>query len=380
MADTDKTNSYDYDCPEELIATVPADSRDDSRLLVSDPKRGEIRHGAFTQLPELLAEGDLLVFNNSRVVNARLQAEKTETGGAVELLVLDVLNENLDWTDVPTENLRFKCLTKSSNPPKPGMALTLLTSDGRQKSATVLGWEDGISRVEISFERSPEAFLDDWGDVPLPPYIESKRDDKSGELAVDDAARYQTIYASEPGSVAAPTAGLHFSEPIFERLDECGVETAFVTLDVGRGTFEPIREERLSEHDMHRERYRLEDSEARKIGDALESGGRIIPVGTTSMRVLETEARRAAPLESGDKTTSLFIKPPFEFQICDGLITNFHLPESTLLALVAAFTGYDFMNQIYDAAIQQRYRLYSYGDSMIALDGITDAYDSTFGG
>jgi S-adenosylmethionine:tRNA ribosyltransferase-isomerase len=366
--DLDAVDAYDYELPEELVAAHPAERRAGSRLLVGSRQTRSLEHSEFSRLPEFLRPGDLLVFNDTRVIPARILTHK-QTGGAVELLVLDVDTPAgaARFTEAAGGRLVFRCMTRSSRPLRANMELSV---DGADVPAVVVRqWESGQAVVEVDWEGTALQFLESAGHMPLPPYI-LKRREHLGEPAAArprDQRRYQTIYASRPGAVAAPTAGLHFSDGLFSQLDQMGVERAFVTLQVGAGTFRPMSSERLSEHTMHAEEYEVSEDLAEALAGAEERGGRVIAVGTTSARALEAEARRATPFEPGVRRTDIFLHPGVDFSVCDGLITNFHLPRSTLLALVAGFAGYEFMRQIYAEAVEDRYRFYSYGDAMLLV-------------
>ncbi|QDG54533.1 tRNA preQ1(34) S-adenosylmethionine ribosyltransferase-isomerase QueA [Persicimonas caeni] len=366
--DLDAVDAYDYELPEELIAAHPADRRGESRLLVARRDSAQIEHVQFSDLPDYLEPSDLLVFNNTRVIPARIMAKK-ETGGAVEMLVLDIIEPGGEdrWTEEAGGTVVFRCMTRSSRALRPGMELTADAGDAGP--FVVREWEAGKAEVEVDWDGAPVDLLEEVGQMPLPPYILKRRKTlgEAEEATADDRKRYQTVYAAKPGAVAAPTAGLHFSEELLERLEERGIRRAFVTLQVGIGTFRPVSADRLSEHEMHSEEYEISAELARAIEETREAGGRIIAVGTTSMRALEAEARRDKPFEPGVRRTDIFLHPGVDFEVCDGLVTNFHLPRSTLLALVAGLAGYDFMRQIYAEAIEERYRFYSYGDGMLIL-------------
>ena len=368
--DFDRIESYDYDLPGELIAAEPAVERPQSRLLAADPRTKEIRHLQFRALPELLDEGDLLVFNDAYVVGARLQATKP-TGGVVELFVVDVLEpQGADrWSARPSRPCPkeanvgplVRCMTKSSKRLRAG---TKLTVEGGLE-AEVVTCEPGFADVRLATELSVADLLERYGQIPLPPYIVKRRREMGlPEVSDADRERYQTVYARTPGAVAAPTAGLHFDETLLRELGERGVETAHLTLYVGPGTFRPVQVERLSDHVMHTEEYEVPRGLGPAITKAREGGRRVVAVGTTSVRTLEAEAARERPFEPGRRSTNLFIRPGFEFGAVDAMITNFHLPRSTLLALVYAFGGADFVRGLYEEAIRERYRFYSYGDSM----------------
>jgi len=377
--DLDRVDAYDYTLPEALIAAHPAARRSGSRLLVARRDTMSLAHRQFGDLLDYLKPADLLVFNNTRVIPARVMTHKP-SGGAVELLVLDVVDPADAALDTPTADaqarasarwtrpaggtLGFRCMTRSSRRLRPGMELRADQAD--LPPFVVREYAAGHALVEVGWADSAVAFLEQAGQMPLPPYIVKRRKDlgEAERATAEDQARYQTVYADKPGAVAAPTAGLHFSDEIFEKLDALGVERAFVTLQVGAGTFKPISAKRLSEHAMHSEEYEISAELAEAIARTRQAGGRVIAVGTTSARALEAEARRAHPFEPGLRRTDIFLFPGEPFKVCDALITNFHLPRSTLLALVAAFAGYDFMREIYREAVAEEYRFYSYGDSV----------------
>ncbi len=332
-----QTSDFSYELPDELIAQYPAKNRVDSRLLVLESHAG-VRDALFADFPDFLRAGDLLVFNDTRVMAARLYGRK-ETGGRVEILLERLLSDN-----------RALAQVRASKAPRPGSRLQVgdawLTVEGREGDMFIL------SLARESFARLMEAH----GHMPLPPYI--RREDESF-----DESRYQTVYARREGSVAAPTAGLHFDEMLLDRLEERGVETGRVTLHVGAGTFQPVRVENLEDHVMHAEWVDVPETVCRQIEETRRRGGRVIAVGTTSVRSLETAAAEGMLRPySGD--TRLFITPGYEFRVVDALLTNFHLPESTLLMLVCAFAGYEPVMAAYRHAVEQRYRFFSYGDAM----------------
>lgn len=347
-----KTSDFDYHLPDELIARHPLPERGGSRLLHVDGGSGTLADCRFAQLPELFRPGDLLVFNDTRVIKARLRGVKA-TGGKVEALVERVLSEH--------EALVF---IRASKPPRPGMVLRF--ADAVQ--ALVLDRVDDMLRLAFDPARSVLEWLEAYGEVPLPPYLE--RPPEAG-----DDARYQTVYAREPGAVAAPTAGLHFDEAMLATLKTRGVETAFVTLHVGAGTFQPVRVEDVVEHRMHTERYAIPQVTVDAIARAGQAGGRVCAVGTTSLRALEAAARGGA-LSAGEGETDLFITPGYRFRVVERLLTNFHLPRSTLLMLVSAFGGADLMRRAYAHAVAARYRFFSYGDAML-IEPAQGALDST---
>ncbi len=339
-----KLSDFDYALPEELIALYPRAERSASRLLCLNAGDGSVAHRRFIDFPELLGAGDLLVFNDTRVIPARLTGRK-ETGGRVEVLVERV-----------TDDARALCQVRANKTPKPGSSLVIDGEEGCR--AEVEAREGDFFRLRFNSGNLPR-LLERIGHMPLPPYID--RDDE--QL---DRERYQTIYAQRPGAVAAPTAGLHFDAGILKRLEAHGIETTFVTLHVGAGTFQPVRVEDVAEHRMHSEYIEVSQKVCEQIVAARARGGRVIAVGTTSVRSLETAAQATtsgliAPFQ-GD--TDIFIYPGYEFRCVDAMLTNFHLPKSTLLMLVSAFAGADNTRAAYQQAIEQRYRFFSYGDAM----------------
>lgn len=378
-ADLDRVDAYDYELPEQLIAAHPSTRRSGSRLLVAERATASLEHRQFDDLLAYLRPNDLLVFNNTRVIPARVMTHKS-TGGAVELLILDVVDlaqsqlaappadaptpDHTRWTRPAGSTLAFRCMTRSSRPLRPGMELSADQAD--VAPFVVRDYAAGHALVEIDWDASAVDLLELTGQMPLPPYIVKRRKvlGEAERATDDDHKRYQTVYADKPGAVAAPTAGLHFSDALFKKIDALGVRRAFVTLQVGAGTFKPVSAERLSEHEMHSEEYEISAQLAAAIAQTREAGGRVIAVGTTSARALEAESRRPTPFKPGVRRTDIFLFPGEPFKVCDALITNFHLPRSTLLALVAAFAGYDFMREIYRNAVAEKYRFYSYGDSM----------------
>lgn len=334
-----RRSDFRYDLPPELIAQYPLPERGESALLVLDGATGEVADRTFRDLPDLLRPGDLLVLNDTRVIPARLLGRKA-TGGAVEVLVERVLDER-----------RALAHCRSSRAPRVGAALEL---EGGVR-AEVSGREGAL--FLLTFDPPVHEALRAHGRVPLPPYIERE----PGEA---DRERYQTVFASRDGAVAAPTAGLHFDQTMLERLQGQGVETTYVTLHVGAGTFQPVRSEDLSEHVMHAEYIEVSAELCRAVAAARERGGRVIAVGTTVVRCLESAADEGGVLHPFTGETDIFIRPGYRFRAVDAMITNFHLPESTLLMLVCAFAGYDAVMAAYRHAVEQRYRFFSYGDAM----------------
>jgi S-adenosylmethionine:tRNA ribosyltransferase-isomerase len=335
-----RLEDFDFDLPAELIAQFPSERRGESRLLILDGRSGALSDRRFADLPELTAASDLLVFNDTRVIKARLLGRK-DSGGRVELLVERVLDAH-----------HALALLRTSHAPRVGSAIVV-----EGVSVCVLEREGDFYRLEFEGPHSVFEILERHGRVPLPPYI-SRSD------APEDERRYQTVYARAPGAVAAPTAGLHFDDQMLGRLRERGAQTAFLTLHVGAGTFQPVRSARIEEHRMHSERYWVPQETVAAVERARGRGGRVVAVGTTSLRALESAARDGR-LEPGGGETSLFITPGFRFQVVDRLLTNFHLPRSTLLMLVAAFAGLDNLMHAYRHAIERRYRFFSYGDAML---------------
>jgi S-adenosylmethionine:tRNA ribosyltransferase-isomerase len=332
-------SDFDFELPPELIAQFPTTARSGSRMLHLAGER--IVDRLFSDLPKQLESGDLLVFNNTRVIKARLHGFK-ESGGKIEVLVERVLDAHHVLAHI-----------RASHSPKPGSRLTLENAI----QATVLDRQDDL--FHLAFEGAETAFdlLEQHGSLPLPPYIEHDPD-------AQDESRYQTVYAREPGAVAAPTAGLHFDQAMLERLAEMGVQTAFVTLHVGAGTFQPVRVENILEHTMHGEWYHVPPDTVSAIEQTRRAGGRVTAIGTTSVRALESAAA-SGELQAGYGETRIFITPGYQFRVIDRLLTNFHLPKSTLLMLVSAFAGMTPIRNAYQHAIEQRYRFFSYGDAML---------------
>jgi len=344
-----KTADFDYDLPPQLIAQTPAEPRDSSRLLVVDRATGGLLHRRFRDVVQFLRAGDLLVYNESRVIPARLFARKP-TGGRVELLLLRPRSVRV-WESL----VRGRAV-------RAGACLEILDGpDGRSVGAAAEVLEEGERGLRVlAFDRPALFLAERVGRVPLPPYIHEP---------LRDPHRYQTVYARVPGSAAAPTAGLHFTPRLLQALRKMGVQSAFVTLHVGLGTFRPVSEERIEDHRMHTEVCSLSPKVARQVNRAVLEGRRVIAVGTTSVRVLETaaqgsESQGVCPFEG---ETNLFIYPGYRFRVVDALITNFHLPRSTLLMLVAAFCGKELQNRAYAEAVRERYRFYSFGDAMLIL-------------
>jgi S-adenosylmethionine:tRNA ribosyltransferase-isomerase len=335
-------SDFNYDLPPELIAQHPLANRTDSRLLEVKPdgeSHAQLVDRQFTDILNLVRPGDLLVFNDTKVIPARLHGKK-ETGGNVELLIERISADQQAWVQI-----------RASKVPKTGTTVQIHNQAGETFDVQMIGYDGRF--YEVRFPDNVFSLLERFGELPLPPYIEHQPDS-------EDAQRYQTVVAKNPGAVAAPTAGLHFDEKILQQLNDAGVERATVTLHVGAGTFSPVREEDLSKHKMHYEWYSIPDTTLQAITKTRQNGGRVIAVGTTSLRALESYT--ASGRSGGD--TNLFITPGFEFKTVDCLVTNFHLPKSTLLMLVSAFAGMDNIRASYQHAIDQKYRFFSYGDAM----------------
>lgn len=342
---SDRRSDYLYDLPEELIAQTPADRRDASRLLVLDRERGDLAHRSFRDLPLYLREGDVLVVNDTRVIPARLQGHRP-TGGQVELLLLEPVEDNVWWT-----------LAKPAKRLKVGEKV--LFEGERQAEVLDIG-EEGRRAVRFTPAEGFREWLEQTGSTPLPPYI--SRAPESG-----DRDRYQTVYAAHEGAVAAPTAGLHFTDGMLDELRSQGVEIARLTLHVGIGTFRPVSVEDVSRHKMDEERYVVSEEAAGAINRARASGGRLVAVGTTVVRTIESVADEGGTVHPGTGRTALFIRPPYAFKAVDALLTNFHLPGSTLIMLVSALAGRENVLHAYSEAVEKRYRFFSYGDAMLVV-------------
>jgi len=339
-----KTRDFWYDLPEELIAQTPLEKRDTSRLLVMDRRSGEVKHQHFYDIIDYLKPGDCLVMNDSRVLPARLLGHRP-TGGAVELLLLRDLGDK-----------KWECLAKPGRKLQAGQKV--IFGNG-ELTATVLSVQDDGNRVvEFHYEGIFLEVLERLGKMPLPPYIKAE---------LQDQERYQTVYSRQVGSAAAPTAGLHFTNELLEKIRHKGVKTAFVTLHVGLGTFRPVKAEEITEHHMHSELCMISAETAAILNETRQSGGRVICVGTTSCRTLESLVNDDGSFEAKSKWTEIFIYPGYVFKAMDGLITNFHLPESTLVMLVSAFAGRENVLSAYEEAVKERYRFFSFGDAMTIL-------------
>lgn len=337
-------NDFDYPLPPELIAQHPVEPRDHSRLLVLNRSEKSIADRIFYELPSFLSPGDLLVFNDTKVIPARLFAEKEGGSARIEVFLLKQLSGS-SW----------ECLVRPGKRVKPGVKLLFAEGvTGKVRETTAAGGRI----IEFPGEFDFREWLSRVGQTPLPPYITE---------ALADPGRYQTIYAKAEGSVAAPTAGLHFTEGLLQELTERGVKTGFLTLHVGLGTFRPVQTERVEEHLMHSEFFMLPPTLVEQIGATKKAGNRVIAVGTTVVRVLESQADPEGRLKAGSGETAIFIYPGYQFKVVDGLITNFHLPRSTLLMLVSAFAGREFILESYAHAVQNRYRFFSFGDAMLIL-------------
>ena len=338
-------SEFNFNLPQELIAQEPLEERSSSRLLVLDKNTGAIEHKNFRDLLSYLKKGDCLVINDTKVIPARLYGIKEQTEAKVEVLLLK-RNSGDIW----------ETLVKPGKKAKPGTILSF--GDGLLKGTVIDVVEDGNRLIQFSYEGIFEEILDKLGQMPLPPYITHKLKDKN---------RYQTVYAKHDGSAAAPTAGLHFTKELLEQISVMGVTIAHVTLHVGLGTFRPVKVENILEHHMHSEFYMVEETEAQKINDIKKAGGRIICVGTTSCRTVESATGNDGILRAGSRWTDIFIYPGYQFKILDGLVTNFHLPESTLVMLVSALAGREQVLNAYEEAIKQQYRFFSFGDAMLIL-------------
>ena len=336
-----KVSEFNYELPEELIAQTPIEKRDESRLMVLNRKQQTIEHKTFKNIIDYLEPGDVLVRNNTKVIPARLYGKK-ETGANVEFLLLYNI-----------ENDIWECIVRPGN--KLHVGTKVIFGEGLLKADILEIMPGGTRKVEFHYQGIFNEILDQIGLMPLPPYIHEELKQKE---------RYQTVYAKYNGSAAAPTAGLHFTEELLEQLQKKGVEIANVTLHVGIGTFRPVKEETVEAHEMHSEHYYIKQEDADKINQAKKQGKRVIAVGTTSCRVLETIADENGYIQEAEGDTQIFIYPGYRFKILDGLITNFHLPQSTLLMLVSALAGKDYIMKAYEQAVKEKYRFFSFGDAM----------------
>lgn len=342
-------SDFDYELPEELIAQLPADKRENSKMMVLERSSHKIQHKHFYDIVDLIDENSILVLNNTKVMPARLYGMKEETGAKIEVFLLKQL-----------EGKTWETLIKPSKRVKEGTIIKI--SDELSAKAIEKTEEDGGWIVEMIYEGNILEVLHRNGNIPLPPYIERKLANE--DIKKLDFERYQTVYAKDEGSVAAPTAGLHFTKEILQKLQDKGVEIAYVTLNVGLGTFRPVKCENILEHKMHSETFEISEETARKINEAKAKGKKLVAVGTTTVRTLETAYQKFGCIKACRDHSELFIYPPYEFKVIDELITNFHLPKSTLLMLVSALAGKNFIFKAYNEAIENNYRFFSYGDCM----------------
>lgn len=338
-----KTEDFDYYLPKELIAQTPLAKRDESRLLVMDRVTGKLSHEYFYDVINYLNKGDALVINDTKVIPARIIGIKEETGAVIELLLL-----NPEAKDI------WKCLAKPQKRLKEGTIISF--GEGLLKAKVKAIKEDGITEVELIYDGILMEILEKLGTMPLPPYIHEKLEDKD---------MYQTVYAREYGSAAAPTAGLHFTEKLLKQIEEKGIKIVHITLHVGLGTFRPVSVEDVTKHVMHKEHYIITKEAANTLNEIKENGGKIYAVGTTSVRTLETNLKKHSKFTAEVGDTSIFIYPGFKFKAIDGLITNFHLPKSTLVMLVSAFSSKENILNAYEEAVKQKYRFFSFGDAML---------------
>lgn len=340
-----QTRDFDFYLPEELIAQDPLEDRSSSRLLKLDKKTGEWEHHIFKEVKEYLHPGDCLVLNNTKVIPARLIGEKEGTGAKVELLLLKRKEKDI-WETLVKPGKKAKAGTK------------IIFGNGLLTGEIMEILEEGNRHVKFTYEGIFEEILDKLGQMPLPPYITHQLKDKN---------RYQTVYAKHEGSAAAPTAGLHFTKELLKQIEDMGVILVNVTLHVGLGTFRPVKVDNVLEHHMHSEFYQIEKEEAKKLNDVKKNGGRVICVGTTSCRTIESAADENGIVHAGCGDTDIFIYPGYQFKVLDGLITNFHLPQSTLLMLVSALAGREHILAAYEEAVREKYRFFSFGDAMIII-------------
>lgn len=337
-----KTDDFDYELPEELIAQTPLEKRDSSRLLILDKKTGDIEHKHFSDIIDYLEKDDILVLNNTKVLPARLIGEKEETKAVIEILLLKNIKNDI-----------WECLVKPARRIKVGTIVSF--GDGLLKAKCIKELDEGIRHFELIYDGILYEILDKLGTMPLPPYIHEKLADQS---------RYQTVYAKEIGSAAAPTAGLHFTEELLKKIKDKGITICYVTLHVGLGTFRPVNVENVNEHKMHSEYYEMSKDVAKILNDAKKNNKRIISVGTTSTRVLETVVSKYNEFRECSGFTDIFIYPGYKFKAINALITNFHLPKSTLVMLVSALAGKDNILNAYKIAVKEKYRFFSFGDAM----------------
>ncbi len=346
-----KISEFDYNLPEDLIAQMPADKRENSKMLLLNRENQTIEHKHFFDIVDYLDDNTLLVLNDTKVLPARLYGTK-DTGAKIEVFLLETKEGN-----------KWSCLIKPSKRVKPDTIITI--SDELKVRPIKRLEDDGEWLVELIYEGNLFEILHQVGNIPLPPYIERKL--KNEELAQFDMERYQTVYAKDEGSVAAPTAGLHFTQEILGKLKDKGVEIAYVTLNVGLGTFRPVKCENILDHKMHSETFSISKETAEAINNAKTNGKKVVAVGTTTVRTLETAYQKYGCIKECHDHSELFIYPPYEFKVIDNLITNFHLPKSTLLMLVSALAGKEFIFRAYQEAIDNKYRFFSYGDCMFII-------------
>jgi S-adenosylmethionine:tRNA ribosyltransferase-isomerase len=340
-----KTSDFNYYLPEELIAQSPVEPRDSSRLMILGRQSGEIKHRHFYDIIDFLNPGDLLVVNNSRVLPARLYGNRVDTGANIELLLLEQKGNN-----------QWETLVKPGKKAKVGT--TILFGNGKLIGTIQEVKDDGNRIIQFECKGNIYSVLDEIGQMPLPPYIHEELHDKE---------RYQTVYSKDIGSAAAPTAGLHFTKELLHKIKDKGIDIAEVTLHVGLGTFRPVKVEDINQHKMHSEHYMMTQETADKIIKTKQNGGRVFAVGTTSCRTLESIATFQKEIKACDGYTDIFIYPGYQFKVIDGLITNFHLPESTLIMLVSAFCGYENTMHAYKVAVEEKYRFFSFGDAMLIV-------------
>lgn len=341
-----KVSDFDFDLPEELIAQHPLKNRDESRLMIVNKKNGELKQEVFKNIIDYLKPGDCLVLNNTRVMPARLIGEKVESGGKIEFLLLKRV-----------EGDKWESLVKPGKKAKIGAEF--IFGDGKLRAKVIDIVDEGNRIIEFYYKGIFEEILDELGQMPLPPYITEQLEDKE---------RYQTVYSKTVGSAAAPTAGLHFTHELLKAIEKKGVQIAYITLHVGLGTFRPVKVDSIQDHKMHSEFYIMDEETSTKINNCRNNGGRIIAVGTTSCRTLESVAEASGNVSPKSGWTDIFIYPGYNFKIIDGLITNFHLPESTLIMLVSALANKDVIMKAYKKAVEDRYRFFSFGDAMFITE------------
>lgn len=343
-----KTSDFNYHLPEELIAQTPMEPRDHSRLMVFNKKTGEISHTKFYDIVNQLIPGDCLILNDSRVLPARIYGIKEQTGARVEFLLLNQIEKDV-----------WEALAGPGKKAKPGSEFVF--GDGILKAEVIDITDKGNRIIKFYYEGNFYQVLEKVGQMPLPHYIKER---------LNDGERYQTVYSHEPGSAAAPTAGLHFTPELLDEIKKKGVKIGFVTLHVGLGTFRPVKVDNITDHTMHSEHYEMPEETAELINETKRNGGRVIAVGTTSCRTIESVAQKEGEVKKSEGWTDIFIYPGYKFKVLDGIITNFHLPESTLIMLISAFAGYEKTMDAYNIAVKEGYRFFSFGDAMFISDGI----------